>query len=466
MSDATPDIELPGLTIRDAGRLMRAGKLSPVALTQAALARSAQTEPALHAYVVVTADDALAAARQAATELRAGQDRGPLHGIPIAVKDIIDMRGLPTRCGSRARGDAPPAAADAPVVARLREAGAVLIGKTVTQEFAAGVISTPARNAWDPTRIPGGSSGGSGAAVAAGTCLGALGSDTGGSIRIPASVNGVAGLKPTLGRVSTQGVYPLSWALDTVGPLARTVEDAALVFDAIADEGPGVATAAEPLPAGDLRGVRLGVARGYFFAPLQPAIGAAIEDALNTFRALGADVLDIEWREARAARAAAFVISRVETSAVHAAALPAIGERINPDLRLRIEAGMLVPANEYLRAARARAAVKHAVAALFAQHRLDALVTPTLPGTAVPADDLTVHYGAADAEPVTASYTRFTMPFNATGQPALSLLAGFGAAGLPIGLQLAGRPYAERDLCRIGHAYEQAAGWIARRPPL
>ena len=227
------------LSIAEASRRLRQGELSPVDLTTAVLDRIAVTEPVIHAYVSVETASALASARQAEQELRAGRDRGPLHGVPIAVKDIIDMAGLPTRCGSASRADAAPAIQDADVVRRLRQAGAVLVGKTVTHEFASGVISPPARNPWDPARIPGGSSGGSGASVAAGASFAALGSDTAGSIRIPASLNGVVGLKPTYDRISRAGVFPLSWSLDTIGPLARTVEDATLVFQAIRkDDGP------------------------------------------------------------------------------------------------------------------------------------------------------------------------------------------------------------------------------------
>ncbi len=226
------------LTIREAGVKLRSGTLSPVELTEAVLARIAATEPVLHAYVQVLAEEAMGAAREAEAELRAGRDRGPLHGIPIAIKDILDVAGVPTRCGSHVRADARAANADAEAVARLRAAGAVIVGKTVTHEFAGGVLSPPARNPWDPGRIPGGSSGGSGAAVAAGSCLAALGTDTAGSIRIPAALCGVVGLKPTTGQVSTRGVFPLSWSLDTVGPLAKTVDDAMLVLNAILGEAP------------------------------------------------------------------------------------------------------------------------------------------------------------------------------------------------------------------------------------
>jgi len=452
--------------LREAAAALRAGSVSSVELTSAALARIAAAEPALRAFVLVMADEARAEAARADKELRAGHDRGPLHGLPVAIKDIVDVRGVPTRAGSLALADAPPAAADAPVVRRLRGAGAVIVGKTVTQEFAAGTISPPARNPWDPARIPGGSSGGSAAAVAAGSVFAALGTDTGGSIRCPAAVTGIVGLKPTLGRVDRGGILPLAWSLDTAGPLAPTVADAAAVFAAIGDRpwsgfDPGQAPA-------DLAGVRLGVARPHFFDRLLPPVAAAVEAAVDQMRRLGATVVEAPWAEAAAARDIAFVINRVETAAVHERLFrddPARFVLLNPDLRARIAAGPRLPATAYLRALRVRTLIRDSASRLFADHRLDALLVPTLPATAAPADDLTVdHADGSDPEPVNAAYTRLTMPFNATGQPALSLPCGFDPQGLPIGLQLAGRPDGEATLCRIGHAYERAAGWHRRRP--
>jgi len=446
-TDANPD--LTGLSLRAAGDRFRDGSLSPTDLTAAVLARIERTEPTLHAYVSVFGDEAMAAARRAEAELRAGTDRGPLLGIPVGIKDIFDVAGVPTLCGSLAR--------------------AVLLGKTVTQEFAAGVISAPARNPWDPARIPGGSSGGSAAAVAVGSAVAALGSDTGGSIRIPASVTGIVGLKPTYGLLPTRGVFPLSWALDTVGPLARTVEDAALLLDALAGRAAGDPDAVAAYARVDtLRGVRIGVSRPHFFDRLQPGVAAAVEVAIGQLTDLGAEVVDTPWLEAAAARAVGLLTNRIETVAVHEAMARATPERLtllNPDLRLRLEAGVFVPATVYLRAGRARGVVKRTMARLFGEHRLDALLAPTLPGTAVLADHLMIPYPDGE-EAVNTGYTRLTMPFNATGQPVLALPCGFDEQGLPVGLQLAGRPFAEAALCRIGHAYERATGWHRLRPPL
>lgn len=457
------------LTIREAGAMLRSGPLSPVELTEAVLARISATEPVLHAYVQVFRDEAVAAAREAEAELRAGRDRGPLHGIPIAIKDILDVTGVPTRCGSQVREDAPAAAADAAAVARLRAAGAVIVGKTVTHEFAGGVLSPPARNPWDPSRIPGGSSGGSAAAVAAGSCLAALGTDTAGSIRIPAALNGVVGLKPTTGRVSTRGVFPLSWSLDTVGPLAKTVDDATLVLNAIVGDAPetggGLWTATDGEAGDNLRGIRLGVPRAYFFDRLQTDVEAAVEAAIVLLADLGAEVIDTPWPEARAASAAGFVIVRPEMAAVHAETLRALPERFGPVLRARLEAFSLFPARGYLRARQARSAVRRVMAELFVAHRLDALVMPTVAATATPAGQMTIAFPDGE-EPIHAGFTRLTMPFNATGQPALSVPCGLDAAGLPIGVQLVGAPRADAALCRIGRVYERAAGWSERRPAL
>lgn len=452
---------LTNLSITEASRCLRAHETSSLELTRATLERIAATEPAIHAYVLVLEDQALADAEQADAELRAGKDRGPLHGIPIAVKDIFDMAGLPTRCGSEVRADALPAASDAAVVARLREAGAVITGKTVTHEFAAGIISPPARNPWNPAHIPGGSSGGSGASVAAGSSFAALGSDTAGSIRIPASLNGVVGLKPTFGRVSREGVFPLSWSLDTVGPLARTVEDAYLTFAAMCDAGEPA-----PMPEGaSLAGVRLGVPRRYFYGRLQPDVAAAVEQAIATFAELGAQIVEVDWADAEAAVAAGFVICRPELAAVHEQTLRAAPERFGALFRSRLEAFSLLPGREYVRALRARAVVRRSIADLYRRHDLAALIAPTTAATAPAVDAATVSYPDGK-EPVHAALTRGTIPFNTTGQPALSIPCGLDRDGLPVGLQIVGRPCEEASLCQIGQAFERATEEARRHPEL
>ena len=452
---------LPGLTVRQAAAAFRDGSLDPVELTRASLDRIAESDEILRAWVVVDQEGAISQAAEARRELRAGIDRGPLHGIPAAVKDIIDVAGLPTRCGSALLSDAGPAQTDAPIVARLRAAGAVIVGKTVTQEFAAGVLSPPARNPWDPARTPGGSSRGSAVAVATGASLVALGSDTGGSIRIPAAAVGVVGFKPAYRWFDLAGVYPLAPSLDTLGPLGRTVDDVAVAYGALRDR---------PIAVGDtsrLSGIRLGVPRGHFRERLQPGVAAAVDDALRVLRALGVALVEADWEEAAAARACAFILNRVETARSLwplVAGDPDRLAKLNPDLRPRVVGGRLVPAVLYLEALAARERIRDSMLAYLDSHRLAGIVTPTLPATAVPMADPVIRNGE-HVEPVGVGYTRLTMPFNATGQPVLAVPCGFAPDGLPVGLQIAGRPGDEATPFAIGMAYEREAGWTRRVPP-
>lgn len=446
------------LSLRQAGVALRDGRFSAVELTDSVLRRIDETDSQLNAYVQVLSEEARATAQAMDRDFADGIDRGPLQGIPIGVKDIFDVRDVQTKCGSRAREQVAPASDDAASVARVRDAGAVILGKTTTQEFAAGVVSAPARNPWDTSRIPGGSSGGSAAAVAAGSALAAFGSDTGGSIRNPASLCGIVGLKPTYGCVSTRGVYPLAWSLDTVGPLTRTVEDAALFQNVIADSVTGRSGDVAAEIGQDIRGLRIGVPRMHFFDRLQTDVRAAIEAAITLFAELGCDVVDASWEDAAAARATSFLINRVETVGVHGDGVRANPGLYGEELAIRVQANGLYPAEGYVRALRARSVIRASIARYFADHRLDAVIAPIAPGTAVPADDLFVVGDDGDREHVSLAYTRLTMPFNATGQPVLAVPCGKDRSGLPIGLQIAGRPYAEARLCRLGAAFEAAVG--------
>lgn len=473
MSDRPSSSDLCELSVGQAHRLLRFGEISPVDLVQSSLDRIVALEPALHAWVTVMGDEALAAARIAETELRSGSDRGPLHGIPVAVKDIVDVAGQPTRCGSPVREDVAPADADAPVVNALRNAGAIVLGKTVTQEFAAGVVSAPARNPWDPDRIPGGSSGGSAAAVAARVCPIAVGTDTGGSIRIPAAACGVVGLKPTYGRVSKRGVYPLAWSLDTVGPLAATVEDAALMLNAIMGFDPhDPQSADEPFHDTteeldrDLKGIRIGVVRDHFLERVQDDVATAFELSSPVFAGQGAEIVDVNWPEAALARAAGLIINRVETVAVHDDAMRKLRDRYGVEMQVRVGANRLFPSAGYLRALKARVAIKRSVQRIFDEHRLDAIIVPSLPGVASPSADTAIVYEDGSREAVAFAYTRLATVFNCTGQPALSLLNGFDRQNLPIGLTIAGRPFQEARVCRIGAAFERATTFNQRRPAL
>jgi aspartyl-tRNA(Asn)/glutamyl-tRNA(Gln) amidotransferase subunit A len=441
---------------------------SPLDVTRASLARIEATDSHLHAWVMVDGELALAAAEEATQELAAGIDRGPLHGVPFGVKDIFDVAGMPTRCGSAARTDAPRAPADAVSVRLMREAGAIVLGKTTTQEFAAGVISAPARNPWDTDRSPGGSSGGSAAAVAVGACLGALGSDTGGSIRIPAAACGVTGFKPAFGALSTAGVYPLSWSLDTVGPLARTVSDTQLLWNALAGQTRPLEEGAVLDGSSTHRTWRVGVPRDFFLTALQPGVVAAVEHAVAALRAQGVTIVECGWPEAAAARACAFIINRAETAAVHESLAlndPDRFQLLGPELRLRIAAGRSLPTATYLRALRAREAIRDSMCALFRQHEINAMLVPTLPTVAVLAESPLIEDTGRD-ESVGAGHTRLTMPFNATGQPVLSLPVGFDERGLPIGVQLAGLAGDEVTLFQLGALLEFALDVTSRRPTL
>ena len=461
------------LSLTDATRQMADGSLSAVELMESVLDRMSVIPAEYHPYVVVRDRAELMAEAAESDRARAAKEVGPLQGIPIGIKDIVDVCGLPTKCGSRSMEDCAPAIEDAPLVRGFKAAGGIILGKTVTQEFAAGTISAPSRNPWDLDRIPGGSSGGSAAAIVAGMALLTIGTDTGGSIRCPASVCGVTGLKPTYGTVSRRGIYPLAWSLDTAGPIARTVADSAIALDTISGHDPldpGSAPVRHRSAAAeigqDIRGLRIGMPRLFFYDKLEAELSRIFDAAAGCLRELGAQIIEADWDLAAEARAVSMVINRAETSAVHDRRVRTHPELVGDEWRLRVKAGLLLPATTYLQAHQARIVVRQSVANYFNQHRLDAMIMPATAGTAARADDPYLTYADGTREHVLSGYTRMTMPTNATGQPSISVPAGFTSAGLPIGMQIVGRPFAEARICRIGHAYEQAARWIDRRPAL
>jgi aspartyl-tRNA(Asn)/glutamyl-tRNA(Gln) amidotransferase subunit A len=452
-------------TIRMLGMRYRKRELSPVEVTRTLLDRIAQCDPGLHAFVTLTADRALADAHAAEAALRRGDER-PLLGIPVAHKDIYCTQGIRTTGGSALLADWVPAD-DATCVRRWQEAGTVLLGKLITHEFAFGLQMPghrfqPARNPWNPDHIPGGSSSGSGAALAAGLVTGATGSDTGGSIRGPAAFCGIVGLKPTYGRVSRAGVLTLSWTLDHTGPMARTVEDCAYLLQAMAGHDPADPAASRvPVddylaPLGrDIRGLRIGVPRSYFFDGIDPEVAQAFEAALGTLRGLGAEVRDVSIPSLHTTPAFLLILM-AEAFAYHERDLREHPELYGDVLRERILAGALVTAAEYTQAQRLRAQLCGEVAEVL--HHVDVLATPT---TTTPATAFT---RAQDPE---LAFPRSNMaPFNLTGLPTLALPCGFASSGLPLSLQLAGRPFEEGTVLRAGHAYEQATPWHTRRPPL
>ena len=457
--------DLAYTTIRELGTRYRARKLSPVEVTRALLARIEKLDPALHTFVTLTPERALADARAAEELLRRGDDR-PLLGVPVAHKDIYCTRGIRTTGGSALLADWVPDA-DATCVRRWNEAGTVLLGKLITHEFAMGLQFPghrfpPARNPWNLAHIPGGSSSGSGAALAAGLVHGATGSDTGGSIRGPAAFCGIVGLKPTYGRSSRAGVLSLSWTLDHTGPMARTVEDCAYLLQPLAGHDPAD-PASSRAPVDDYvggfgrgaRGVRIGVVRNYFFEGVDPEVERAFEASLDTLRSLGADIRDVQI-PSLAGTPSFMLILLAEAYAYHERDLREHPELYGDVLRERFQAGALVTAAEYMQAQRIRSEICRETAAVLEQ--VDVLAMPTAPKPATP---------FALAHDPNFGFPRSNMPpFNVTGLPALALPCGFSSSGLPLSLQLAGRPFEEALVLRVGHAYEQATEWHTRRPPV
>jgi aspartyl-tRNA(Asn)/glutamyl-tRNA(Gln) amidotransferase subunit A len=442
-----------------------AGEVSPVTLTEAALARIEARDEALNAFITVTAEAALSAARAAEAEIGRGQVRGPLHGVPLAVKDLFAMKGVRTTGGSKLLADWVPDY-DSAAVERLKQAGAVLLGKTGMHELAYGTTSNnahygPVRNPWDTACHPGGSSGGSAAAVAAGLAVGALGSDTGCSIRQPAACCGIVGLKPTFGRVSKFGVLPLSWSMDHVGPLTRSVADAAVMLQALAGPDPrdpncvdnAVPAYAEDL-TGEIRGRRIALARGFFFADCDRSVAAAVEAAAETLSGLGAEVEEIELPEVETTYLVGGMTIACEAAAYHAKDLRERPESFSEELRASLELGGFYSAVDYLQAQRVRRRITETI--LTAARPFDAVLTPTSPVPATPIDDTPPGHGALRH--------RNTIPFNLTGLPAISIPCGFTEAGLPIGLQIVGKAFDEAGILDIAHAYERASAWQERRP--
>jgi aspartyl-tRNA(Asn)/glutamyl-tRNA(Gln) amidotransferase subunit A len=458
------------LTLGEAAAEIEARRLSPVELVDSALRRIDATEGAISAFSCVTAERAVAAASAAAEEVAAGRYRGPLHGIPLGVKDLCDTAGVSTTSSSAVRAGTVPAT-DAAVVERLRSAGMVMVGKTHTHEFAYGAITPTTRNPWDTGRIPGGSSGGSAAAVAAGSCMVGVGTDTAGSIRIPASLCGTVGLKPTYGRASRRGIASLSWSLDHVGPLTRSVRDAALVLNAIAGYDP-LDPACVDMPVPDhtaglalgLRGLRVGVPANYFFDGVSGDVEVAVRRACAVLEDLGAELREVTVPYPDAILAAGWAILLPEASAYHQRSLREKGDLYGPDVRVFLEAGELILATDYIRALRVRTLMQQAWAAMY--EGIDVLVTPTEPVAAPAVGAGTVTRPDGTAEEITQALVRLTLPADLTGQPALSVPVGLDPAGLPLGMQVIGRPFDEATVLRVGQAYEDASDTVGRLAPL
>ncbi len=475
------------LSIVELSALLQSKQVSPIEVTAEVLERIREQNPRLNAFVTVTAELAEEQARAAEQEILRGNYRGPLHGVPVAVKDLMYTRGVRTTAGSKILAKFVPDS-DATVVARLRQAGAVLVGKTALHEFAYGITNDnphygPTRNPWNPEHTSGGSSGGSGVAVAAGMSFAALGTDTGGSIRIPASFCGVAGLKPTFGRVSLHGILPLGYTLDHAGPLARTVEDVALVYQAIAGFDPKDNFSVDR-PVGNIRWntsfpnvslpgsgqegvVRVGVPKDYFFDSLQPDVERLVRQAIGVLEKSGARIVPVELPGMADLTAASLTSLWVEAAAVHRKNLETHSGDFGADVKILLEKGREVSAAEYIDAQLTRRRFGRQFERLFEQ--ADLLVTPATPLTAFPVGETKVVFrekGKEKEEDARAAATRLLRGFNASGHPALSVCCGYDGHELPAGLQIVGRPFEEAAVLQCGYAYEQATEWHKRRPPM
>jgi aspartyl-tRNA(Asn)/glutamyl-tRNA(Gln) amidotransferase subunit A len=458
------------LTITEAAVGLRRKEFSSVDLTLACLEKIEALDGKLHSFITLIADRALEQAAQVEQELLAGNDRGPLHGIPIALKDLYVTKGIRTTCHSAVLQDWLPDY-DATAVTKLADAGTVLLGKLGMHEFAFGGPSVDApfpavRNPWNIDHIPGGSSSGSGAALAAGLCFGALGSDTGGSIRTPSSHCGIVGIKPTYGRVSRYGVIPLSWSLDHAGPMTRNVEDCAILLQAIAGYDPSdPASANVNVPdfcAGlkqGIKGLRIGVPRAHWFNEqkgIDPETEAVFNDALKILESLGATLVEIDGHPFSLARKANQTLLVAEAYAYHEKRLQEAPEKFGSSVRRRILEGAFLSAADYIAALRARTVLNEQICANFS--RVDVFATPTAPRP--PEAFETLDPNEQNLRP------NFTNPFNLTGLPAISVPCGFSSGNLPVGLQIVAQPFAEATTFHVAYAYEQATDWHKSRPAL
>ena len=460
--------DLAWLSIAEASKLLAARKLSPVELTNALLARIERLDPRWHAFIRVLPERARAVAKAAETEISAGRVRGPLHGVPVGLKDIIDLAGVPTTCHSKLY-ETHRAASNAARTERLEAAGAIVMGKLSTHEFAIGGPSfdlpwPPAVNPWGGKHFPGGSSSGSGVALATGLLPAALGTDTGGSVRNPASMCAITGLKPTYGRVSRRGVFPLAFSLDHVGPMTRDVADNALLMQVLAGHDPldpGSADVAVPDFSAeigrDVRGLRIGLVRHFYDGDetAHPEQIKAVDQAAETLRQLGADMREIRLPSLGEYTVCCRVILASEAFAIHRRDLSERPGEYGALSRQRLSVGAGFSAADYVDAMRLRARLIARTNEAMAD--LDAILTVSSMDPPPPIDD---------AEECARVYPRQArQPFNVTGQPAIAIPAGFTADGLPLAIQIVGHHFQEPRVYRIAHAYEQATGWTKRRPP-
>jgi aspartyl-tRNA(Asn)/glutamyl-tRNA(Gln) amidotransferase subunit A len=463
--------DLTKLTLSEASGLVRIGKVSPVELTHACLGRIEQFNPKLNAFITVTADAALAQAREAESDIQRGRWKGPLHGIPIGLKDLVDTAGVRTTAASGLFKDRIPTQ-DAEIVRRLKDSGAVLLGKLNMHEFAYGGSSLisyfgAVRNPWDSAYNPGGSSGGSAAAVAAELCYGAIGSDTGGSIRMPAAYCGIVGLKPTYALVSRRGVIPLAWSLDHVGPMTGTAMDAALMLHVIAGYDPEDTNSADA-PVQDYAAalesktssLRIGIPRAHFYEGLHPEVRVSMDTALSVLGKLTSSQHEIEIPAANDMALTALLIQKAEAYAYHRKYVAKSPDLYQPETLKRIRAGEGISGADYIDARRKLDQYRRSISTLF--ETLNLLVTPTTPIPPLTVSELLADPDQLRAKEVLASPN--TRPFNLLGLPAVTIPCGFTSKGLPIGMQIIGPLGGEAAVLRLAHAYEQVTEWHKRKP--
>ena len=467
-------LEICYMSAGDLSKLVQNKEISPVEIIEAHLTRIDATEPVLNSFITLLADEARGAALQAEKDIQAGRYKGPLHGIPVALKDLYNTGGVRTTSGSRIFDNFIPTE-DCTVAAKFQQAGAILVGKLNMHPFAYGPTGETLdyghmHNPWNPDMVTGGSSGGSGSAAAAGQCTITTGSDTGGSIRIPAALCGIVGLKPTYGLVSRHGLTPLSWSLAHPGPMTRTVEDAAITMNVIAGHDPkDVASAKVDIPdytsalTGDIKGLRIGIVKEYFETPLDPQVRKAVMDAIGLLESMGAEVKEVSYPMFNQSQAISSTVLMSEATAYHRDLLEKDGHQIYEPVRQRLEAGLFISAAEYLRAQQARTIFDNQGRRLLDD--VDLLAGPTEPVTAPRIMASKVMAGEQEVG-VVGALTQYTRPYNINGFPAISVPCGFSDENMPIGLQLAGKPFDELTVLRAAHAYEQATDWHTRRPPV
>jgi len=468
-SAISPSTDMTTFDVVSLTRHIERGQLNPVQLVESYLDRIRQFEPSVSSFVEVYGDEALQQAAEAASAISTGRPGGPLRGIPVVVKDLYDQAGKPTRAGSKSTSDE-PATEDSAAVARLRMAGAVLLGKTTTHEFAFGVTTPGTHNPWDLSRIPGGSSGGSGAAMAADFAAASLGTDTGGSIRIPAALTNTVGFKPTFGRVSKRGVTTLSWSLDHAGPITKSVADAALLMNVLAGYDPqdpfsvktGVEDYAADLDRG-VTGLRLGVSEQYFGDRLDFDVANAFDEALRELERAGAIIVPSRFIDVDLSSDVAEVIVGAEAAAYHELRAGEAPEMFTEEVLMRIRAGAIFSGTALVNAHRVRERVRAGARELF--RTVDAFVTPTVAMIAPPLGSNEVLLGGLPTTLLN-GLNICTVPWNVVGSPALALPAGISREGMPISLQVVGKPFDEKLVLAIGQAFEKRTPWHTLRPRL